>query len=210
MRGRPDALCSQRSNSMVTRQFCAGSGGSRRLELLPLLPQLLTGLRLASAPLVWWLVTRLELQAAFACLGFAMVSDAADGSLVRRFGTPSRAGAYFDATADFAVIAAAFSAFAYLDIYPVWLVALIALAFLVFLLSSCLTSTIYDPVGRYIGGILFVAIAATLLLQDLLLQFVILSAATASLTITLGARAAYTLATRRQILIGARYPKTSL
>jgi hypothetical protein len=50
---------------------------------------------------------------------------------------------------------------------------------------------IYDPVGRHIGGILFVAIAATLLLQDFLLQ--ILSAITASLALTLAARMTYTL-----------------
>jgi phosphatidylglycerophosphate synthase len=157
------------------------------------LPQLLTGLRLLSAPLLWWLVASLDLQSACACLAFAMLSDAADGCLVRRFGAPSQAGAYFDATADFAVIAAGFGAFAYLEVYPAWLVGLITLAFVVFLLSSQLTSTIYDPVGRYIGGILFVAVAATLLLQDFLLQLVVLSATTASLAITLAARTTYTL-----------------
>jgi hypothetical protein len=50
-----------------------------------------------------------------------------------------------------------------------------------------------DPVGRYIGGILFVAIAATLLFQDFLLQPVLLSAITASLALTLAARMIYTL-----------------
>jgi phosphatidylglycerophosphate synthase len=173
---------------------------------LALLPQLLTTLRLLSAPLLWWLVTRLELQAALASLAFALLSDVVDGSLVRRFGDPSRAGAYFDATADFAVIAAGFCAFTYLEIYPAWLVALIALAFAVFLLSSRLTPAIYDPVGRYIGGILFVALAATLLFQDLLLQRVILSAVTASLAMTLSARAAYTLATRFSIVKARSHP----
>jgi phosphatidylglycerophosphate synthase len=167
------------------------SGGRSRTARV--LPQLLTGLRLLSAPLLWWLVTRLELQAALVCLGFAMLSDAVDGVLVRRFGAPSRAGAYFDATADFAVILAGFGAFAYLEIYPAWLVALITFAFVVFLLSSRLTTTIYDPVGRYIGGILFFAIAATLLLQDFLLQRAILSVATASLVMTLAGRMTYTL-----------------
>ncbi len=58
-----------------------------------------------------------------------------------------------------------------------------------------MTPTVYDPVGRYIGGILFVAIAATLLLQDFLLQGMILSAVTVSLAATLGARVAYTITT---------------
>ncbi|MCA1452391.1 CDP-alcohol phosphatidyltransferase family protein [Bradyrhizobium sp. BRP22] len=184
---------------MVTGQFAAGGGGSLTLELLRLLPQFLTGLRLVSALLLWWLVTSLEFQSALICLGFAILSDAVDGSLVRRFGVPSRAGAYFDATADFAVVAAAFSAFAHLEIYPTWLVALIALAFLVFILSSIVTPMIYDPIGRHIGGILFVATAATLLLHDFLVQSVILSVATGSLGMTLGARTAYVLAAYRHL-----------
>jgi phosphatidylglycerophosphate synthase len=176
---------------MATRSQAMRSGG--RWRAAGVLPQLLTGLRLLSAPVLWWLLTSLDFRSALACLGFAMLADAVDGALVRRFGTPSRAGAYFDATADFAVIVAAFGAFVYLEVYPPWLVGLITLAFVVFLLSSQLTSTIYDPVGRYIGGILFVAIAATLLLQDLLLQPVVLSATTASLAITLAARTTHTL-----------------
>lgn len=102
--------------------------------VLALLPQLLTGTRLLSAPVLWWLVTNFALGAALACLALAMISDAVDGALVRRFGVPSRAGAYFDATADLAVILAAFSAFAWIGIYPFWLVGLIGLAFLAFVL----------------------------------------------------------------------------
>lgn len=64
-----------------------------------------------------------------------------------------------------------------------------------FLLSSYLTRTIHDPVGRHIGGILFVTVAATLLFQDFLLQGVILAATTAALAMTLSARSAYTLRT---------------
>jgi phosphatidylglycerophosphate synthase len=183
---------------MIEFPKVAASGrGSYTVQVMPLLPQFLTGLRLLTAPLLWWSVTNLEFRLGLACLGFAMVSDAIDGSLVRRLGVPSRAGAYFDATADFAVIAAGFSAFAYLEIYPAWLAALITFTFLVFLQSSRLTSTIYDPIGRYIGGILFVAIAATLLFQDFLVQRVILWAAMASLAVTLGARAAFMLKSTR-------------
>ena len=167
------------------------AGAGIRWHAARLLPQLLTAIRLASAPLLWWLVTNLDFQAALVCLGFAIASDAVDGFLTRRLGSSSRAGAYFDVTADFAVIVAGFSAFVYLGVYPAWLVALIVLAFLVFLLSSRRTPTIYDPVGRYIGGILFAALGATLLFQDLLVQGVILMTVTASLAITLAARAAY-------------------
>jgi phosphatidylglycerophosphate synthase len=167
------------------------AGARIRWRAALLVPQLLTAIRLASAPLLWWLVTNLDFRAALACLGFAIASDAVDGWLTRRLGSSSRAGAYFDVIADFAVIVAGFSAFAYLDAYPAWLIALIGLTFLVFLLSSRRTPAIYDPVGRYIGGILFAGLGATLMFQDLLLQGVILITVTAALAITLAARAIY-------------------
>ncbi len=154
-------------------------------------PHVLTGLRLVSAVLLWWLVTRLHLWTAFACLAFAALTDATDGPLVRRFGVPSRAGAYFDVIADFAVIFAAFAAFAAIGVYPAWLAALIAFVFAAFLLSSRLTPAIYDPVGRHIGGVLFVAVAATLLFPDLMVQQVILWTVTGALAATLAARAFY-------------------
>ncbi len=165
--------------------------------LLALLPQILTGLRLLGAPLIWWLVTNFAPGAALVGLALAMISDAVDGALVRRFGVPSRAGAYFDVTADFAVIVAAFGAFAWIGIYPFWLEGLIGLAFVAFLLTSRLTPSIYDPVGRHIGGILYVAAFATLALPDMLAQHTILWAATGALVITIGARAVHTLAALR-------------
>lgn len=162
-----------------------------------LLPHLLTGARLLSAPLLWWLITDFAQGAALVCLGLAIVSDAVDGVLTRRLGAPSRAGAYFDATADFAVIAASFAGFAWIGIYPFWLVGLISLVFAAFLLTSRLTPVIYDPIGRYIGGILFVAAFTTLLLPDALVHHTILWTATAALTITIAARTIHTLAAVR-------------
>jgi phosphatidylglycerophosphate synthase len=166
---------------------------------LALLPHLLTGVRLLIAPLLWWLLVGFRFDAALACLAVAIVSDAVDGPLVRRFGIPSRAGAYFDVAADFAVIAAAFAAFARIGVYPAWLVGLIALVFLLFIVSSWLVGEIYDPIGRYIGGFLFAAVAATLLLRDALLHALILWLTVGALTITFGARAVFTLRHVRRV-----------
>jgi len=157
-----------------------------------LIPHALTGLRALSAPLLWWLVASLELKAALACLVFAVVSDAIDGPLSRSIGTPSVVGGYFDAAADCAVIIAAFFAFAWIEIYPAWIVALIGIVFLVFIVTSGLTTVIYDPVGRQIGGLLFLCIGATLLLTDFFFQAVILSIVTGALLITLAARLVHT------------------
>lgn len=179
--------CGCRANSVPASSPQDVSSGVRagRGRLLALLPHCLTGLRLASAPLLWWLIVDFRSGPALLCVGFAMVSDVLDGWLARRFGSPSRLGAYFDTVTDFLVIMAGYSAFAHLGVYPAWLVGLIALAFLVFLLSSRLTQAIYDPVGRHIGAVLFVAIATTLLFQDLMIQGVILAIAATSLAVTL-------------------------
>lgn len=155
-------------------------------------PHAITGLRALSAPLLWWLLTSLQLETAFVCLALAVLSDAIDGPVIRRIGTPSTAGGYFDATADCAVILAAFSGFASIGIYPGWTVALIAVVFVVFIATSQLMPVIYDPVGRQIGGLLFLCIGATLLLPDFFYQAVILSIVTGALLITLTARLLHT------------------
>ena len=161
------------------------SGGGR---LLAALPHVLTGFRLFSAPLLWSLIADLHLSAALACLAAAVITDTVDGALARRFGVPSPSGAYFDVVADFAVVAAAFSAFAGIGVYPAWLVTLIVLVFVVFLFTSRLGRTIYDPVGRSIGGILFAAAAVTLLVPDLAVQQVVLWTVAGALGLTLAAR----------------------
>ena len=158
-----------------------------------LVPHALTGLRALSAPLLWWLVTSLQLKTACLCLAFAMGSDAVDGPLMRRIGTPSVAGGYFDATADCAVIIAAFFAFAWIEVYSAWIVAFIGIVFLVFIVTSRLTPVIYDPVGRQIGGLLFLCVGATLLLPDFFLQAVVLSIVTGSLAATVTARMVHTV-----------------
>jgi phosphatidylglycerophosphate synthase len=158
------------------------------------LPHALTGLRLLSAPLLWWLVNSLQLDAALICLAAAMLSDVVDGPLARRLGVASRTGAYFDVGADFAVIVAGFAAFVSIDVYPLWPLGLITLAFALFLSSSRLGPTIYDPVGRHIGGILFVAIGAVLAASDILMQQVILLTVTAALCLTVAARTAFAVA----------------
>lgn len=166
-------------------------------DRVALIPHALTGLRALSAPILWWLVTSLQLETAFVCLAFAVVSDAIDGPLIRRIGTPSVAGGYFDATADCAVIVSAFSAFAWTGVYPAWVVAFICIVFFVFIVTSRLTPVIYDPVGRHIGGLLFLCVGATLLLPDFFFQAVILSIVTGALMATLIARVVHAVRSAR-------------
>ena len=97
------------------------------------------------------------------CVFFlACLTDVLDGHLARRLGGLPSLGVYCDATADFLLVLAAFSAFAVKDIYPFWTLLLIGAMFLQFVLSSGLKRPLYDPVGKYYGVFLFAAIGVTL------------------------------------------------
>jgi CDP-diacylglycerol--glycerol-3-phosphate 3-phosphatidyltransferase/cardiolipin synthase len=155
------------------------------------LGHLLTGARLGSSPFIFaWIVEgRIELAAA--ATGVAMLTDCADGALVRRFGRPSKAGAWFDVWADFLVIVSAFSGFAIAGIVSSWPLAWIVGSFVVFVATSGLGPSIYDPVGRYIGGILMAAALAVLLAPDFIIQQWIEWMVTIACLATMAARLAY-------------------
>ena len=160
-----------------------------------LLPHALTGVRLLCAPLLFFLMAKSDWQGASLCLLVAMITDVADGPLARRLDADSRFGAYFDVWADFAIIFVAFAGFAFMGIGPVWLPGLITLTFGLFVVSSQFTPSIYDPVGRYIGAILFAAALGTMIVADFLFQQVMMMMAAGCLAFTLGGRFVFVVAT---------------
>lgn len=93
---------------------------------------------------------------------FACFTDALDGYLVRRFRISPSLGTYFDATADFLLVLAAFSAFVMEGVFPFWTLLLIGSMFAQFIVTSGLRRPLYDPVGKYYGVFLFAAIGVTL------------------------------------------------
>ena len=94
---------------------------------------------------------------------FAVATDALDGYVARRLGGASPfLGAYSDATADFVLVLAAFSALVMKGIYSFWILVLIVAMFTQFILTSRLERPIYDPVGKYYGVFLFCTIGVTL------------------------------------------------
>lgn len=97
---------------------------------------------------------------------FACFTDAFDGHLARRLGVSPSLGTYFDATADFLLILAAFSAFVMKGLYPFWTLLLIGAMFLQFILTSGLERPLYDPVGKYYGVFLFAAVGITLVFPE--------------------------------------------
>lgn len=160
---------------------------------LALLPQVLTATRLASAPLMVWLIAGGNLVAAAALCAAAMFTDLVDGPLVRRYGRPSRGGAFFDVWADFLVIIGAFGGLGIAGIIPLWPLLPIGLSFALFIVTSRRTPKIYDPIGRYLGGILMTASLILLMVEDLVVQETVLLTASAACLITMAARVAYVL-----------------
>ncbi|HHX64657.1 MAG TPA: hypothetical protein GX702_07205 [Chloroflexi bacterium] len=124
---------------------------------------LLIALRLAAAPLfvagylyhrgLWPLVA----------LAVALVTDALDGRVGRRWGGRPFLGAWSDALADFVFVVASFAAFVISGLYPLWALFIILAMFAQFLLTSRRDGPVHDPTGKYYGVFLFACIGVTLI-----------------------------------------------
>lgn len=157
------------------------------------LAQALTGTRAASAPLIFAWIAGGNTGLAGLGVAAAMLTDYIDGPLVRRFGTPSTAGAWFDVWADFLVVVAAFGGLAWADMLPAWPLLPICISFALFVATSRRRPTIYDPVGRYIGGILMAAALTLLVVQDFLVQDTVVFTSAIACAITVAGRLAFVL-----------------
>ncbi len=93
--------------------------------LLRNIPNLLTALRLASAPMLAALLMRGDYRAALAIFVFAGLSDVADGWLAKRFNLMTRVGRYLDPAADKVLMLASFLALTAMHVTPLWLTALV-------------------------------------------------------------------------------------
>lgn len=89
------------------------------------IPNLLTALRLAAAPVFAALLMSGHDRAALGIFAFAGLSDAADGFLARHFGLTTRFGHYLDPAADKLLMLAAFLTLAALGLSPWWLTVLV-------------------------------------------------------------------------------------
>jgi phosphatidylglycerophosphate synthase len=172
------------------------SRGAAPRSFLGRLPHLLTASRVLSAPLIIYWIETSSMGLAAAGVVVAMMTDFLDGPLMRRYGAPSTVGAYFDVWADFAIIVAVFGGLAAAGIVPAWPIVPIGLSFGLFLATSSRQPTIYDPIGRYIGGILMAAGFVLLTIQDFVVQETVLWTASIACAITMAGRVAYVLPRR--------------
>ena len=128
-----------------------------------LVPSGISALRLAALPFFLYFFFNGNTAVATLVFSIAAVTDLFDGYLARKLGAESKFGAYFDSAVDFIVVSGIFAAFTINSYYPAWVLTLIAASFAQFLVSSLYTKKLYDPLGKYIGSILYVSIALTLL-----------------------------------------------
>lgn len=95
------------------------------IGLLRQIPNLLTVLRLACAPITAFLLVDHAYVAAFAVFVFAGLTDLADGFLAKRYGLDTQVGAWLDPAADKLLMLASFLALTYVAATPPWLTVLV-------------------------------------------------------------------------------------
>ncbi|HEY1838039.1 MAG: CDP-alcohol phosphatidyltransferase family protein [Rhizomicrobium sp.] len=93
--------------------------------LLRNVPNLLTALRLASAPMLAALLVHGNYRWALVMFAFAGLSDAADGWLAKRYHLMTRVGRYLDPAADKVLMLASFLALTAMHATPIWLTAIV-------------------------------------------------------------------------------------
>jgi cardiolipin synthase len=99
--------------------------GATVIALLRQIPNLLTVLRLACAPVTALLLLDQAYPVALGVFVFAGLTDLADGFLAKRYGLDTQVGAWLDPAADKLLMLASFLALTYVGVAPPWLTVLV-------------------------------------------------------------------------------------
>ncbi len=129
-----------------------------------LIPSGISSLRIAALPIFLYFFSINAMPLCLLVFALAAGTDLLDGFIARKLKVASKIGAYFDVTTDFAFITGVFIAFTLSNYYSAWMLLFIAASFTQFILSSFYTKKLYDPLGKYLGSALYLAIAVTLAL----------------------------------------------
>lgn len=138
-----------------------------------LIPSIITIFRIVLAPILFYTLLNDLFSYSLIIFVTALISDAADGYLARKYNSTSSVGAYLDITADFILVLAGFTAFVLNGVYPFWVLIIIIFMFLQFLITSKFQILIYDPLGKYYGLFLFLIIFINILINDTFLNFIL-------------------------------------
>jgi len=131
------------------------------------IPNAITGLRIVMLPHLFYSFTNQITGVSYFLFLFAIGTDILDGYIARRFGLVSKLGGYFDVTVDFLFISGMYLYFIVNGIYSIWILLIIISFFAQFVLSILyMKKTVYDPIGKYYGSLLFGGIGLTLLFPN--------------------------------------------
>jgi phosphatidylglycerophosphate synthase len=151
----------QLANSIRQKTFPYSEDGLRlRLSI----PNAITLLRLLALPHLIWSFNHEITIAIYALFLFSIGSDLADGYISRKIRANSKFGANLDTAVDFIFINGMYLTFILKGIYLAWILLPIIFMFVHFILTNRYSrKTVYDPVGKYYGSLLFGGIGLTLL-----------------------------------------------
>lgn len=144
---------------------------SAKLRIKQNIPNTITLLRLIAIPPLIYSFNYLSMYVTFSIFLAAIISDLVDGYVARKISSTSKFGAYLDVIVDFLFITGMYLFFSLKGIYSPWLLLVIVFVFTQFIISNILLKqTIYDPIGKYFGSILFGGIGVTILISDQLIS----------------------------------------
>lgn len=156
------------------------------------IPNAIPLLRLFALPHLIWSFNHEITFAVYALFLFSIGSDLADGYISRKIGAQSKFGANLDVTVDFLFINGMYLTFILKGIYPAWILLLIISMFTQFILTNRHSrKTIYDPVGKYYGSLLFGCIGLTLIFPTQIMYNIVTIGIIVSTVATILSRIAY-------------------
>ena len=158
------------------------------------IPWAITSLRLVALPFLLYSFSQEIRVVAYALFLFAVCTDFLDGYFAKKLEVTSRLGSYFDVTVDFLFVSGMFLAFILEGFYQLWILFLVVFVFVQFMLTSFYSKrTVYDPVGKYYGSLMYGGIGLTLLFPEQLVYSTVTIGIVVSTIASLFSRLAYFL-----------------
>lgn len=158
------------------------------------IPWAITSLRVIALPFLLYSFNQQIQVVTYALFLFAICTDFVDGYAAKKLEATSRLGSYFDVTADFILVSGMFVMFVLEEVYPLWILLLIVAVFVQFVLTSLYSKqTIYDPVGKYYGSLMYCGIGLTLLFSEQLTFNIVTIGIVVSTIVSLFSRLVYFL-----------------
>ena len=187
-------MSDQSTNSIKQKPIPYSKTG---LKLRRSIPITITLLRLLALPHLIWSFNHELTIATYTLFLFAIGSDLADGYISRKIGANSKFGANLDIAVDFLFINGMYLTFILKGIYSAGILFLIIFMFVQFILTNFhFKKTIYDPIGKYYGSLLFGGIGLTLLVPEQIMYDIVNIGIVVSAVSVIISRLAYFLKTK--------------